>query len=79
MSLKTIQKTYEVLSYCAIPEKIAETYSRFEECTCDVFIEHKVTPRHDQPKYDDDFTLDNWIIQNKPELEGKTILIHIDY
>ena len=71
--------TRRVLSYCGIPEEVAETNSSLKEASCDTYVDHVVTSREDQKGYDDDFTLDNWIIDNWPSLEGDNILIHIDY
>ncbi len=68
----------KVLSYCDIPENINCT-GCLSETSPDTYIKLSVTSKKDQKKYDDDFSLDNWIIKNYPELEGKDILIHIDY
>lgn len=69
--------TRSVLSYCNIPESIRKNY--FQEQYPDSFVEYSITSKEEQAKFDDDFSLDDWIIKNYPELEGQTILIHIDY
>lgn len=79
MSKKLKEITRKVLSYCDIPEEIAKSCASLEETACDTFIEYEVTSKERQKDFDDDFTLDNWIIKNWPELEGVTILIEIDY
>lgn len=71
--------TRKVISYCDIPEKIAQENSRLSETSCDVYVEYEVTSAQSQEGYDDNFDLDNWIIENYPELEGQKVLIHIDY
>ena len=68
-----------VISYCDIPEKIRQSNTAINEASCDVYVSYNVTPQNKQADFDDDFDLDNWIIKNWPELEGRTILIHIDY
>lgn len=77
MALRKLERT--VLSYCEIPEKIAQNNSSINETSPDVYVEYRVTPVKEQPLYSDNFDLDNWIIQTYPDLEGRTILIHIDY
>jgi hypothetical protein len=77
LNLKKIERT--VLSYCEIPEKIAETCSAIQDTSCDVYVEYRITPVKEQAGFDDDFTLDNWLVKEHPELEGRTILIHINY
>ena len=69
---------WKVLSYCEIPEDLTEGHY-ISENHCDSYVEYTVTPKTEQHKYDDDFGIDNWIIDTYPELVGKTILIHIDY
>lgn len=71
--------TIPVISYCSIPEKIAQSNSTLMEASCDVYVKHNVTKKTEQEKYDDDFSLDNWIIKNFPDLEGQDVLIHLDY
>lgn len=71
--------TRKVLSYCDIPEDVAGTSTALGEGSCDSYIEYEVIPKSEQGKYDDDFTLGNWIIKNYPEVEGTKILIHLDY
>lgn len=77
MSLRKLERT--VLSYCEIPDGIRESNTAINEVPCDVYVEYRVTPVKEQPGFDDNFDLDNWIIKTYPELEGRTILIHIDY
>lgn len=77
MEIKEI--TRKVLSYCEIPEEIKENDYRLNESPCDVYLEFNVTSKKDQLEYDDDFELENWIINTYPELEGIDILIHMDY
>ncbi len=74
--LYKIQRT--VVSYCAMPEEVTKD-SHLSELPCDVYYEYSVTRKSEQMSFDDDFSVDNWIIDNYPELEGQTILIHIDY
>lgn len=69
----------KVISYCEIPEDIRDNCSRLQETSCDSYIMYNVISKLDQNKFDDDFEVENWIIENYPELEGKDILIHIDY
>ncbi len=69
----------KVISYCKLPEEISEKNSSINEASCDSYIKYKITSKNDQDKYDDNFDLDNYIIEQFPELEGKEILIHIDY
>jgi hypothetical protein len=73
------EQTWKVLSYCEIPREITEKDDITSEAPCDSYIEHTITPKDKQKEYDDDFDLDNWIIDNYPEAEGETILIHMDY
>lgn len=73
------EQTYKILSYCDIPENIRETCSSLEETSNDVMVEYTITSEEDQQKYTDDFTLDNWILKEHPDLAGQKILIHIDY
>lgn len=72
------KKTWKVLSYCEIPQEITQDHW-ISENNPDSYIELSITPRPEQINYDDKFEIENWIIDNYPELEGKTILIHIDY
>ena len=69
----------KVLSYCEIPEDIAQENSSINEASCDSYIQYNVTSKEDQAEYDDNFDLDDWIIENYPEVEGKIIMIHVDY
>jgi len=69
----------KVLSYCDIPEKLTKEHCSLSESSCDSYIMYNVISKKEQSKYDDNFKLDNWIIKKYPELEGKDILIHIDY
>ena len=68
-----------VLSYCSIPKEILETLPWSEEYPPDCFTEYNITSKEEQSKFDDDFALDNWILEKYPELEGETIFIKIDY
>lgn len=72
------QITRKVVSYCKIPEELTENH-HISEYQCDCYVEMKITPKSEQPNYDDDFGIENWIINTYPELEGETILIEIDY
>ncbi len=79
MKLPKIEiKTWSILKFSDIPEEMADC-PQLCEVSNDVYIEHEVTSKIEQERFDDDFTLDNWIIENYPELEGQTILIHMDY
>lgn len=75
--LKEIKR--KVLSYCEIPGEIAKNNCSINEASCDSYIEYDVTGKVAQEKYDDDFSLDNWIISKYPELSDTKIMIHIDY
>lgn len=77
LELKTIQRT--VVSCCDIPEEISMTNWAIKEGHAGYMVEHRVTPVNEQEKYDSDFSLDNWLIQQNPELEGRTILIDLDW
>jgi len=77
MALTKLERT--VLSYCEIPEGIAQNNSTLDSASPDVYVEYRVTPKIEQETYSGNFDLDNWIIKTYPELEGRTILIHIDY
>jgi len=75
-----IKITRTVLSYCEIPEKITLSTNIFLDIyPTDCYVEFRITPKVDQSNYSSNFDLDNWIIDTYPELEGMTILIHIDY
>ena len=50
-----------------------------KEASCDSYVKYNITSKKDQAKYDDDFAFDNWVIQEYPELEGKNVMIHLDY
>lgn len=69
----------KVLSYCDIPEDIASENSSINEVSNDCYVKYNVTSKKEQKKYSDNFDLANWIIEQHPELEGKDVLIHIDY
>jgi len=69
----------KVISYCDIPEEIREDNLSLNEVSPDVYVKYNITSKIEQKKFDDNFELDNWIISQHPELEGKDILIHIDY
>ena len=77
--LELKEKTYKVLSYCSIPRDIANSCGSLTETSCDTFVEYSVSSKATQEKYDDDFTLDNWLLEQQPDLAGQTILIHVDY
>jgi len=77
MALKEI--TRKVISYCEIPRHITADNFQLNEASCGSYIDFKVMSRQFQDEFDDDFTTDNWIIDNYPELEGEEIFIHIDY
>lgn len=75
--LKITTITRKVISYCALPEKVRKSMG--EEVSCDTYIEHRVTPLAEQANFDDDFTLDNYLLKQDPLLAGITLFIHIDY
>lgn len=68
-----------VISYCEIPEDIRENHSVLSEASCDVYVKLNIISKEEQVKFNNDFELENWIINNYPEVEGKEILIHMDY
>jgi len=74
--LKKIERW--VVSYCEIPEELTENHW-LREHSCDCFVEFKVVSKEEQSSFDDDFSIDNWIIDKYPQLEGQTIFIEIDY
>lgn len=57
----------KVLSYCDIPQELTEDHWMSEN-TPDSFIKFEVTSKKEQPNFNDDFAVDNWIIENYPEL-----------
>lgn len=67
-----------VLSYCEIPQELTED-DAISHNQPDSYVIHPVTSKEEQEKYTDNFEITNWIIENYPELEGKDVLIHIDY
>lgn len=71
--------TAKVIGYCSIPQYIAKENCSINEVSNDAYVLYSVTSKKDQAKYDDDFALDDWIISKYPELEGKSVFIHIDY
>jgi hypothetical protein len=77
MKLHQIQRT--VISYCELPEELSQNSSKLSEAGPDCYVEYRVTPQNEQAKYSDNFDLDNYLIKEHPELEGRTILIHVDY
>ena len=68
-----------VISYCDIPEEISEEDAKLQETSPDSYIKIEVISKEKQRNYDSDFSLENWIIDEYPELEGNEVLIHIDY
>lgn len=76
---KLTKITRTVLSYSEIPEDIADSYSTFNCVSQDCYVEVRITPRNEQDNFDDNFSFENWVIDEHPELEGQTILIKIDY
>ena len=77
MSLKILM--VPVISYCDIPEEITENNIILSEVSCDVYVKINIISKKDQLKYDSNFDLENWIIETYPEVEGKEVLIHVDY
>jgi len=78
LKLKTIQRT--VLSFCDIPDDIREAADYlFSGQSCDCYIEYRITPKKYQNENPYGYDLDNWLISEYPEIEGRTILIHLDY
>lgn len=71
----------KVVSYCEIPEEIADNHSYLQESTCDCYVKHKVTEIEERPNYSDDWDLDDWLLDTyRDEIHpGDEILIHIDY
>ena len=61
-----------VLSYCEIPEEILG--DKFEEASCDTFVKYSITPKEDQSKFSDNFDLDNWILEENPQI-SKVIIV----
>lgn len=68
----------KVVSYCEIPDEITERH-HISEYMCGCYVPYTITSKEEQKKFDDDFELENWIINEYPELEGQNILIDIDY
>jgi hypothetical protein len=77
--MNVTQLNIKVISYCEIPEEISQKESIFESHYPDAYVKINVTSRENQKNFDDDFLLENWIIEKNPELEGEDILVHIDY
>lgn len=77
MPLYQIQRT--VLSYCEIPQELSNDYNFLIEANPDSYVEHRIIPPAERGEYSDNWDLDEWIMSKYPELEGRTILIHIDY
>lgn len=57
--MKLLEITRVVISYCDIPEKIAQENSSINETSCDVYVEYRVTPQKEQSQYANNFNLDN--------------------
>lgn len=70
-----------VVSYCEIPEKIAENHEWLEENKCDSYVKHEITLLEERKKYTDNWDLDDWILKNYPKQvkPGDSVLIHLDY
>jgi hypothetical protein len=69
-----------IVSYCEIPENIADTYPSLQEGSCDSYIKHSLTKLEEREKYDDDWILDDWILKTYPKdvKPGDDVLIHLD-
>lgn len=75
--LKTITRT--VLSSKDIPEKVVLLTSIITNSDPESYVEHRIERRDERkPGFSYTSDLDNWIIKTYPELEGRTILIHIN-
>ena len=70
MSLELITK--KVLSYCEIPEDIDKRW--LDDCSPNCYVSFSIAN-----KVEDRDELENWIIENYPELENEQFLIEIDY
>lgn len=77
MSLYQIQRT--VINASKIPTKVVESYPRLNRSQSDVYVPYRVLPEKEIEEYGTTYTLNKWLLDNYPELESKTILIHIDY
>lgn len=69
--------TRTVLQLSGVPQNIVKSAYFYEDCSSNSYIEHRITPHKEQSNLDEDFTFDNWVIGEYPELEGQTILIYI--
>lgn len=67
-----------VISYCEIPPELTEDH-HLSEYSPDCYVRYTVHPLKSRVGFDDDFSIDDWIITMYPELEDKEVLIHIDY
>lgn len=76
MELEILNK--KVLSYCEIPEEISQG-TFLDELTCNVYVEYTASKKIGSEKLEPINKLDDWIINNYPELIGETFLIHMDY
>lgn len=72
------EETFKILSYCDIPEELTSNHW-ISDFNSNVYIEYTIVNKEEQIDYNDDFSIDNWILEKHPELENTTILIHIDY
>lgn len=83
MALLNVNKmdiiTRKVFSYCEdIPEQLQE---KFEEYTCDVYVEKEAIARETQLKPDYKYSYDELaaLLVELGAEDGETVLIHIDY
>ena len=78
IKLKTIQRT--VLEFRDIPDEIRQAADYlFSGQSTDCYIEYRITPKKYQNGNPHGYDLDNWLISEFPEIEGRTILIHLYY
>lgn len=66
-----------VISYCDIPEEIAELELADYSNNC--YVEYHVVSLKSQIEMECYLHLPSWIIENYPELEGRNVLIYMDY
>lgn len=73
--LYKIQRT--VLDLKNIPKEIIEKCGFLDQAGPDTYIEYMILRKEEGVDYRD-FVLDNWLLEELPDMEGRTILIYIN-
>lgn len=63
-----------VISYCSIPEEITEKEEWLQDYPSNCLVTYSVMFDKDARS-----ELDNWIVENHPDLEKEEFLIEMDY